>query len=87
MPEQTNPPATVTTDTTTSQQIVTKSNAENTIKSVESSIGSVSVRGILALMLVAAVIIYPFCSINIPEVVSNLAIAAVSYYYGKQQSK
>ena len=57
------------------------------IKAAESAIGGVSIRGIIALVLVVAVVVYPFCSITVPEVVSNLAIAAVSYYFGKSQSK
>ncbi len=57
------------------------------IKTIESSIGGVSIRGILAFLLVFALVIYPFFKIPIPQEISTLAIAVCSFYYGKQQSK
>ena len=56
------------------------------VKAVESTIYGLSVRSVIALILVLAIVVYPFLKISIPEVVSNLAIAAVSYYFGKTQS-
>lgn len=59
----------------------------NPIKQVESSVGNVSVRGIIAFILVLALCIMPFCKIPIPQEISSLAIAVCAFYFGKNQSK
>lgn len=62
-------------------QIVTTSN------NAESAIGSVSVRGIIALVLVLGVVVYPILKIIIPDQIFNLTTAAVAFYFGRNQSK
>lgn len=66
--------------------IQSKGDIPAVIKSVESTILGVTVRGWIAIILVLAIVIYPFFKIA-SEVVANLAIAAVSYYFGKSQNK
>ncbi len=57
-----------------------------TISNAESSIFGISIRGLVCILLVLAVILYPFFKIE-SQTVATLAVAAVSYYFGKMQSK
>lgn len=51
-----------------------------------SKIGGVSVRGILAIILILDISILAFLKIQIPDVIANLSIAALSFYMGHQQA-
>jgi hypothetical protein len=56
-----------------------------TVLSLESAICGLSIRAIIALILVVALVTYPLFHIDIPAVISNLGVAAVSFYFGKNQ--
>ena len=56
-----------------------------TLHTIESAIGSLSVRGILAILLVLSICIYPLCRVTVPETLTTLAISIVSFYFGKSQ--
>lgn len=57
------------------------------LSSGESRIGTVSVRSLIVFVLILSVCILAFMSKNIPEIVSNLALAGMSFIFGHQAGR
>lgn len=73
------------------QTVTTKTEAVSTIEGPqqndESHIGTISIRGILALILVLTICGLAIFSKVIPDVLSNITISVVSFYFGHQLGK
>jgi len=73
-----------TQTTTTKIEAVSTSDSS---QSDESHIGTVSIRSLIAVILIASICILAFTSKVIPDVLANLSVGISAFYFGHVQGK
>jgi hypothetical protein len=75
------------TQTTSTPKVADTTDVAQVSQNDGSKIGSLSVRGLIAIFLVLTICILAFMTKVIPDVLANLTVSVISFYFGHQMGQ